>query len=67
MGNSFLTYSAGDNNCQNFIMSQLESNVLANSRNISFTKQSTTGLFSPELRKLGAKLDIIREGGNLLY
>ena len=74
MGNSFLTYSARDNNCQNFILSLLESNGLANSRNISFTKQSTTGLFSPELRKftntitdIAGKIDIIREGGNLLY
>ena len=74
MGNSFLTYSARDNNCQNFVLSLLHANGLSNERNILFTKQSTTGLFSPELRKLtntitdiGAKLDIIREGGNLLY
>ena len=26
MGNSFLTYSARDNNCQNFVLSLLESN-----------------------------------------
>ena len=74
MGNSFLTYSARDNNCQNFILSLLEANRLSNSQNVLFTKQSTTGLFSTELRKLtntitdiGAKLDIIREGGSLLY
>ena len=74
MGNSFLTYSARDNNCQNFILSLLEANGLSNSQNVLFTKQSTTGLFSTELRKLtntitdiGAKLDIIREGGSLLY
>ena len=53
MGNSFLTHSARDDNCQNF------------ARNI---------LFATEMRKLthtitgiGAKMDIIREGGNLLY
>ena len=74
MGNSFLTYSARDNNCQNFVLSLLQSNGLSNERNILFTKQSTTGLFSPELRKLtntitdiAGKIDIIREGGNLLY
>ena len=39
-----------------------------------FTKQSTTGLFSTEMRKftntitgIAGKIDIIREGGNLLY
>ena len=74
MGNSFLTYSARDNNCQNFVLSLLESNGLSNSQNILFTKQSTSALFSTELRKLtntitdiGAKIDIIREGGSLLY
>ena len=74
MGNSFLTYSARDNNCQNFVLSLLQSNGLSNERNILFTKQSTTGLFSTEMRKftntitdIAGKIDIIREGGNLLY
>ena len=74
MGNSFLTYSARDNNCQNFVLSLLEANGLPNSQNVLFTKQSTTGLFSTEMRKftniitdIGAKFDIIREGGSLLY
>ena len=74
MGNSFLTYSARDNNCQNFVPSLLQAKGLSNDRNILFTKQSTTGLFSTEMRKLtniitgiAAKIDIIREGGNLLY
>ena len=74
MGNSFLTYSARDNNCQNFVLSLLHANGLSNERNILFTKQSTTGLFSTEMRKLtntitdiAGKIDIIREGGNLLY
>ena len=74
MGNSFLTYSARDNNCQNFILSLLESNGLSNSQNVSFTKQSTSAFFSTELRKLtntitdiAQKVDIIREGGSLLY
>ena len=43
MGKSFLTYSARDNNCQNFVLSLLQANGLANERNILFTKQSTTG------------------------
>ena len=74
MGNSFLTYSARDNNCQNFVLSLLEANGLSNSQNVLFTKQSTSALFSTELRKLtntitdiAQKVDIIREGGSLLY
>ena len=74
MGNSFLTYSARDNNCQNFVLSLLQANGLSNERNILFTKQSTTALFSTEMRKftntitdIAGKIDIIREGGNLLY
>ena len=68
MGNSFLTYSARDNNCQNFVLSLLEANGLSNSQNVLFTKQSITGLFSTEMRKftntitdIRAKFDIIRE------
>ena len=73
MGNKFTLYSAKDNNCQNFILSILESNKLANSQNILFTKQSTTHLFSNNLRKLtntvtdiASKVDIVREGGYLI-
>ena len=73
MGNSFLTYSARDNNCQNFVLSLLEANGLSNSQNVLFTKQSTSALFSTEMRKLtntitdiAQKVDIIREGGSLL-
>ena len=74
MGNSFLSYSARDNNCQNFVLSLLHANGLSNERNILFTKQSTTALFSTEMRKLtntitdiAGKIDIIREGGDLIY
>ena len=74
MGNSFLTYSAKDNNCQNFIWAILQSNGLLNSRNELFTKQSTDSYFSDDLRKftntitdIGSKIDIVREGGRLLY
>ena len=74
MGSDFLTYSAKDNNCQNFVLAILQSNGLLNSRNEVFTKQSTESYFSDDLRKLtntitdiGSKIDIVREGGNLLY
>ena len=74
VGNSFLTYSAKDNNCQNFILPILKSNGLLNSRNEIFTKQSTESYFSDDLRKLtktitdiGSRIDIVREGDNLLY
>ena len=69
----FLTCSARDNNWQNFVLSLSESNGLSNERNILFTKQSTSTLFSTELRKLtntiteiGAKFDIVREVGYLI-
>ena len=52
MGNKFTLYSAKDNNCQNFILSILESNKLANAQNVLFTKQSTTHFFSNNLRKI---------------
>ena len=74
MGGSFLSYSARDNNCQNFILALLQSNFLDNTHNVLFTKQSTSDLFDVNLRKItntitdiGAKIDIIREGGSLLY
>ena len=74
MGGSFLSYSARDNNCQNFILALMQSNFLDNPRNVLFTKQSTSDLFDVNLRKItntitdiGAKIDIIREGGSLLY
>ena len=55
------------------MLSLLESNGLSNSQNVLFTKQSTIGLFSTEMRKftntitdIGAKFDIVREGGYLI-
>ena len=74
MGNSFLPYSAKDNNCRNFILAILQSNRLLNSRNEVFTKESIESNFSDDLRKLtntindiGSKIDIVRKGGSLLY
>ena len=47
---------------------------ILNSRNELFTKQSAESHFSDDLRKftntitdIGSKIDIVREGGNLLY
>ena len=51
MRNSFLTYSARDNDCRNFVLSILELNGLSNSKNLLFTKKSTTALLSIEIRK----------------
>ena len=74
MESNFLTYLAEDNNCQNFILAILRSNGLLNSRNELFTKQSTDSYFSDDLRKftntisdIGSKIDVVREGGSLLY
>ena len=74
MGNSFLTYSAKGNNCQNFILAILQSNGLLNFRNELFTKQSTESYFFDDPRKfwntitdIGSKIDIVSEGGSLLY
>ena len=68
------SFFSRDNNCQNFVLSLLHANGLSNQRNILFTKQSTTGLFSTEMRKftntitdIAGKIDIIREGGDLIY
>ena len=74
MESNFLTYLAEDNNRQNFILAILRSNGLLNSRNELFTKQSTDSYFSDDLRKftntisdIGSKIDVVREGGSLLY
>ena len=73
MESSFLSYSARDNNCQNFVPAILQSNGLSNPRNVLFTKQSTSDLFSKDLCKftntvtdIASKLDIIKEGGYLI-
>ena len=73
MGNDkFLGYSSRNNNCQNFILAILQSNNMANSQNVFFTKQSTQELFSTSLRKItntitdiAAAADIIRQGGKV--
>ena len=74
MGSSFLSYSARDDNCQNFVRAIIQSNGLSNSRNVLFTKQSTSDLFSKDLRKftntvtdIALKFDIIKDGDYLIY
>jgi tRNA U34 5-carboxymethylaminomethyl modifying GTPase MnmE/TrmE len=67
MGDKFLTYSSYNNNCQSLILAILQSNNLSTPQNISFTKQSTQELFTPQLRKIintitdiAGKVDILR-------
>lgn len=74
MRNKFLIYSAKDNKCRNITLSILESNDLLNATNDLFTKQSTESYISTDLTKLtntitgiGVKIDVIRQGGDLLY
>ena len=73
MAGSFLTYSARDNNCGNFVMAILRANGLANSQNISFVEQTTKHLFTGELRRItntitdiAAGIDVVRQGGTVL-
>jgi hypothetical protein len=72
MGGRFLTYSAANNNCQDFILSMLKSNNLATPPNILFVKQATQSLFTPELRRItntitdiAGKADILIQGGQV--
>jgi hypothetical protein len=74
MGSSFLSYSAKDNNCQDFLASVLTSNNLGTPEDMSFVKQDTQTLFEdlPYLRKfantltdIGAKASAIVSGGRI--
>ena len=71
MGGSMFSYSAKDNNCQDFVMGILNGNDIGSQENKNFAKQDTEELFSDNnfLRKfsntvtdLGAKADIISNG-----
>lgn len=74
MGDKFLTYSAKNNNCQDFVKAFLEANQIGNSDDIAFVKQDTLSLFegNDTLRKisnsvtdLGAKInEIVYGSGN---
>lgn len=74
MGNSFFTYSAKDNNCQDFISSFLKANNIGDETDNSWVKQDTQVLFegNDRLRKIantftdiGAKIDVIRQGAGI--
>jgi hypothetical protein len=76
MGGKFLTYSAKNNNCQDFVKAFLEANQIGNSDDIAFVKQDTLSLFegNDTLRKisnsvtdLGAKInEIVYGSGNYI-
>jgi len=74
MGSRYFTYSARDNNCQDFLVSIFKANNIGNEQDINFIKQDTKQLFEnlPYLRKiantatdLGAKVNIITTGAGL--
>ena len=72
MGGKFLSYSARDNNCSNFVLAMLLGNNLSTPSNILFTEQATQHLFTPELRKasntitdLAGAANIIVQGGEI--
>lgn len=71
MGESFLKYSAKNNNCQDFIINILDANNIGDDSDREFVKQDTDFLFEnlPFLRKfsntmttIGARVDIIKSG-----
>ena len=69
MGSKFLTYSANNNNCQDFIVSIMRANKIGSMDDIKFVKQDTKFLFKnlPYLRKfsntvttIGARVDVLK-------
>jgi hypothetical protein len=71
MGNKFFTYSAKDNNCQDFLVNILKANNIGNTDDFNFIKQDTKQLFKdlPFLRKFSnsitdfaGRLDVIVSG-----
>jgi hypothetical protein len=75
MGGNYFTYSAKDNNCQDFIVSFLTANNIGNETDNSWVKQETKVLFdggNNRLRKiantltdLGAKVDVLIQGAGI--
>ena len=51
---TFFTYNAVSNNCQDFLLAFLQSNNLGNNENYTFVKQDTESLFKrlPVLQKI---------------
>jgi len=71
MGEAYATYSARDNNCQDFILSFLKSNGMGDAKDYTFVKQDVKTLFGKTdfLRKftntvtdIGAKVTTLIEG-----
>jgi hypothetical protein len=71
MGGNYFTYSAKDNNCQDFIVAFLTANNIGNETDKSWVKQETKVLFegNDRLRKIantltdiGARFDVIKQG-----
>jgi len=54
MGGKYFSYSANDNNCQDYIAAILTSNGITNPAYLGFVKQETASIFdgNPKLRKL---------------
>ena len=75
MGDKFFLYNANSNNCQNFIVNILRANNLNTPENERFVYQNLNELFKklpfftkPLIDKsteLGARLDVIKQGGNI--
>jgi len=70
----FFNYQSNTNNCQNFIIGILRANSILKSEYEEFIKQDTTEIFegNPLLRKfantltdMGARADVLIQGGNL--
>lgn len=71
MGGNYFTYSAKDNNCQDFIVSFLTANNIGSETDKSWVKQETKVLFegNDRLRKIantltdiGARVDVLKQG-----
>jgi hypothetical protein len=75
MGGKYFTYSAKDNNCQDFIVSFLHSNNIGSETDVSWVKQETKVLFegNDRLRKIantltdiGARFDVVLKGAGVI-
>jgi len=69
MGNRFYTYSAKNNNCQEFVIQILKSNQLGDENIYDFIKQNTKQLFVNDsyLRKLSNSVTSLGEKASTLF
>jgi hypothetical protein len=74
MGDNFFIYDTKNTNCQNFVANILKANKLDTPENIKYIVQDTTTIFnnlskfhkfSRYLTDLAARLDVIRQGGDI--